>query len=140
MESVGTGFVRFDLPKELLLHGLVIALALVAIVRQDVTFDRVDRGAGLFLLALLPAALFVGAPSLALRQGALTVSLVALFVHARRDPDLAAKSALVVAAVLALSGLAEATGLVSLSAQGFAPGGLTGQRNHLAHAPRSVWP
>ena len=134
MEAVGTGFVRFDVPKELLLHGLVIALALAAILRREVAFDRVDRGAGLFLLALVPAAFFVGVPSLALRQGALTMSLVALFVHARRDPDLAAKSALVVAVLLALSGLAEATGLVALSAQGFAPGGLTGQRNHLAHA------
>jgi O-antigen ligase len=134
MGEVGTGFVRFDVPKELVLHGLVLALALVAIVRRDVGFDRVDRGAGLFLLALVPGALFVTAPSLALRQGALTVSLVALFIHARRDPELAAKMALSVAVVLALSGLAEATGLVSLSAEGFAPGGLTGQRNHLAHA------
>ncbi len=133
MAEVGTGFVRFDVPKELLLHGLVVALALVAIRRRDVAFDAVDRGAALFLVALVPAAFFVAAPALALRQGALTVSLVALFVYGRRAPDLAATSALAAAVVLALSGLAEASGLVTLSAQGFAPGGLTGQRNHLAH-------
>lgn len=134
MLRMGTGFVRFDVPKEVALHLFVVALVVRAIARREQTFDDVDRGAGLFLLSLLPALAFAFAPALLLRQGALTMALVALFVFARESPDTARLAAIATGVVLAASGFGEALGCFSLSAHGFAPGGLVGQRNHLAHA------
>lgn len=134
MLGVGTGFVRFDVPKEIALHLFVVALVVRALARRERTVDDVDRGAGLFLLALMPALVFARVPELLLRQGALTTALVALFVFGRDDASTARLASVAVGVVLAASGCGEALGLFSLSAHGFAPGGLVGQRNHLAHA------
>ncbi|CAN5817383.1 hypothetical protein BH09MYX1_BH09MYX1_43140 [soil metagenome] len=134
MVDVGTGFVRFDLPKELAVHLFVVVLLVRALARGEPELDAVDRGAGLFVLTLLPALVFARVPALVLRQGAWTTALVALFVVARTWSAPARTAAVGAGVVLAASAIGEALGLWSLSAPGFAPGGLVGQRNHLAHA------
>jgi hypothetical protein len=131
---VGTGFARFELPKELALHLWAFAAAVAVVLRPSAPTDRIDRAGAIYLGALALTLGFVGSFAHALRYGALTASLFAVLWWARGHRAQATGAALTLCLVLSGSALGEAAGLWSISPHGFSPGGFTGQRNHLAHA------
>lgn len=131
---------RFFVPKELVLHVVALAAALLCLVKaRRLALGRADQLIGLFLVVSVLSAVFATNWWLAGRAVAISLSSAAVFWSARSlaraglaRPLLAA---LAVAAVIgAITALLQAYGVrteyVSLNR---APGGTFGNRNFMAH-------
>ena len=142
---------RYFVPKELVLHGaaLIIAVMLVAR-RRSLSFDLVDGLIAFFLLWSVASAIFATNHWAAQRSVAISISGAVVFWGARSVAERGSYRPILVAAAIAAVcaaalSLAQAYGLeTEYFSANRAPGGTFGNRNFVAHMaviglPSLVW-
>jgi len=130
------GLTRFWLPRDLLLTGVACFVCLPRLWRTA-SLDRVDATVLCALLLTEGSLVWAASPWVGARFAVGCVALGVLVMAAR--PRAGEQQHLwswleAAVALLAFSSLVEAAGWMAWSAPGFRPGGVMGQRNHLAHA------
>ena len=131
---------RYFVPKELVLHGaaLIIAVMLVAR-RRSLSFDLVDGLIAFFLLWSVASAIFATNHWAAQRSVAISISGAVVFWGARSVAERGSYRPILVAAAIAAVcaaalSLAQAYGLeTEYFSANRAPGGTFGNRNFVAH-------
>ena len=131
---------RFFVPKELALHAVTLALALLSLRRaKALELGRTDLLLVLYLLLSFVSALFAGDHWLSTRALAITLSGAGVFWVSRAAADAGARRTIVAAAAAAAvlgaaASLAQAYGVTSgLFSLNRVPGGTLGNRNFMAH-------
>lgn len=134
-DGAGT-LVGYWLPREVVLVVLALLWAVPRLWALP-RWDLADMAPTALLATTLASLGWAVSPLVGMRAAVQQAAVLAvvLAVRPQRDDGRMAPRALEAALwVLAGSGLLEALGLWHWSAAGFSPGGLLGQRNHLAHA------
>ena len=131
---------RFFAPKELVLHAVTLALALLSLRRMKaLEFNRIDLLLALYLSLSFASALLAGNHWLSTRALAITLSGAGVFWVSRAAADAGTRRMIVAAAAAAAvigaaASLAQAYGITSgLFSLNRVPGGTLGNRNFMAH-------
>ena len=131
---------RFFAPKELVLHAVTLALALLGLRRvKALELSRIDLLLALYLSLSFASALFASDHWLSTRALAITLSGAGLFWASRAAANAGARRTIVAAAAAAAvigaaASLAQAYGISSeLFSLNRVPGGTLGNRNFMAH-------